>query len=133
MTDVALRQTPNNGDICVTGGVVELDGGLETAAYLSLFNGADWWGDVLETDPVRQYPSETEQALAGLPATTGNLRRISEAVKADLQWMTTTGVATSVDASATMPGRGQIRITVTINAEGEPQEFQFLQNWVDAI
>ena len=127
--DVALRQTNDNGDICVTAGVVETDGGLVTSAYLSLFSGSNWWGDVLETDPSFQYPSEFETLLSGLPATTGNLQRVAEAAVRDLNYLVDVGAASEVTATASMPGVDRIMISGTINAVGEETDFQFVSNW----
>ena len=95
--DVKLFQTDNEGDITVRDGVVEMGGGLETAAYLSLFGGNEdddgladnpktWWGNLDEIDPAKQYRSETQNLLRGIPATSGNLRRIEDAASRDLAW-----------------------------------------------
>ena len=127
--DVILRQTPDNGDICVEAGVVETDGGLVTSAYLSLFNGSDWWGDLLETDPNFQYPSRFEQLLSGLPATTGNLQRLADAAVRDLNYLVDVGAASDVTATATMPGVDRIMISGVISAIGEETDFQFVANW----
>ena len=142
--DVILRQTPNDGDICVSGGLVDMDGGLCTAAYLSLFGGnfsddgsqdnpTGWWGNVLETDPSFQMVSRTQNLLQGIPATSSNLVRIQDAATADLDWLTDVMAASSVEVTVTMPDRSHIQITANINAEGEPQRFQFLANWSDSI
>ena len=127
--DIALRQTVDGGDICVQAGVVETDGGLVTSAYLSLFNGSGWWGDVLETDPSFQYPSRLEQLISGLPATTGNLQRLSDAAVQDLNYLVDVSAASEVTATATMPGVDRIMISGVINAVGEETDFQFVSNW----
>ena len=140
--DVVLRQTLNDGDICLEDGVIVTDGGLQTAAYISLFGGnaadsgsqnspAGWWGNVLETDPARQLISQTQHLLQGIPATSGNLIRIRNAVAADLNWLVSSGVASSVDSVVTITGLNLIRIAINIDAEGEPEQFQFFANWGD--
>jgi len=143
--DVLLFQTNDGGDVSVSGGLVEMSGGLETAAYLSLFGGNEgdngqannpdtWWGNVNEPDPQRQYRSETQHLLQSLVAIPANLRRLERSAVRDLSWMITAGVATSVSAVASMPGVKKVRIAVTINAEGSPSTIEFFENWkADAL
>jgi len=142
--DVILFQTDDGGDILIENGIISMSGGLETSAYLSMFGGnedddgradnsANWWGNIDETETARQYRSETQNLLQGLPATTGNLRRIEDAAKRDLAWMITEGVASEVFVLATMPGINEILITVIILARGEESEFKFAQNWKAAV
>ena len=95
--DILLFQTVDDGDINVSDGLVEMSGGLGTAAYLSLFGGnedddgrknstATWWANLNETETTRQYRSETQNLLQAIPAVPANLRRIEDAVRRDLAW-----------------------------------------------
>jgi phage gp46-like protein len=138
--DVKLFQTDDEGDITVRDGVVEMGGGLETAAYLSLFGGNEdddgladnpktWWGNLDEIDPAKQYRSETQNLLRGIPATSGNLRRVEDAASRDLAWFVSERVASSVSVSASMPGINRIKITVDIEADGIESRFEFVENW----
>ena len=138
--DVLLFQTDNDGEITVTDGIVEMSGGLETAAYLSLFggnedddglsdNGNTWWGNLDEPDPAMQYRSETQNLLQGIPATTGNLRRIEDAAQRDLQWFLDEKIASSISVVVTIPELNRIKITVNIEAQGEEFNFEFVENW----
>lgn len=138
--DVLLFQTDDDGEIIVENGIVEMSGGLETAAYLSLFGGNEdddgsddnaltWWGNLDEVDPVRQYRSETQNLLQSIPATTGNLRRIEDAANRDLAWFVEQNVASSVTVEATIPGINRVKITVKIEANGVESSFDFVENW----
>lgn len=138
--DVLLFQTDDDGDIISENGLLTMSGGLETAAYLSLFGGqedddgrgenpANWWGNLDEIDSARQYRSETQNLLQALPATSGNLRRVEDAAKRDLAWMVTNGAASSVDVTANIPGINRLGLIVAINAQGEESSFEFIQNW----
>lgn len=138
--DVLLCQTNDDGEINVVDGVVEMSGGLETAAYLSLFGGneeddgradnsATWWANLDEVDPVSQYRSETQHLLQALPATTGNLRRIEDAAARDLAWFTQANVASSATVVASIPGLNKIKLTINIEAVGEESSFEFVENW----
>ena len=138
--DVKLFQTDDDGNITVENGLVEMSGGLETAAYLSLFGGnedddgradnpANWWANLDEVDPTRQYHSETQNLLQALPATTGNLRRIEDAAGRDLAWFVDSGVASSVSVAASIPGINRIKLTIDIEAVGQESSFEFVENW----
>lgn len=135
--DVKLFQTPDDGEISIVNGVTEMSGGLETAAYLSLFGGNDnddgsanspfsWWGNLSEVDPAKQYRSETQNLLRSLPAIPFNLRRIEDASERDLAWMIPAGVATTIAVTATIPGVNKIRIVALIDGD---IELVFLENW----
>jgi phage gp46-like protein len=138
--DVKLFQTDNDGEINVRDGLVQMGGGLETAAYLSLFGGNEdddglaentktWWGNLDEIDPARQYRSETQNLLRAIPATSGNLRRIEDAAGRDLAWFITERVASSISVSASIPGVNRIKLTVDIEADGDESRFEFVENW----
>jgi len=138
--DVLLFQTDDGGEINIANGLLEMSGGLETAAYVSLFggnenddglseNGLNWWANFSETDPAFAYRSETQFLLKSLPATTANLRRIEDAAKRDLAWFIEKKVASSVVVSASIPGLNRVTITVDIEAQGEESSFEFAENW----
>ena len=134
--DVTLFQTNDDGDITVTNGIVEMSGGLETAAYLSLFGGNEddagltdivntWWANLDEIDPTFQFRSETQHLLEALAATTGNLRRIEDAAIKDLAWFIEKGVASEVTVTASMPGLNRVALTINI----DQNELEFIENW----
>ena len=138
--DVLLFQTPDDGDICVVGGIVAMSGGLETAAYLSLFGGnsdddgrdessATWWGNLNETGDSRRYRSETQNLLRAIPSIPANLRRIEDAARRDLAWFLTDNVASKITVAVSMPGLNKIRIIIDIEAVGEESQFDFVENW----
>ena len=120
--DVKLFQTNNDGDIIVTNGLVEMNGGLETSAYLSLFGGNEddtgidvsvdtWWGNLDETEPTRKYRSETQNLLQSIPATSSNLRRVEDAARRDLAWFVSEDVASSVTVEATIPALNSLKLS----------------------
>lgn len=137
--DVKLFQTNDDGEISVVNGVTEMSGGLETAAYLSMFGGneqddglnesATWWGNIGEQDPDFQYKSETQFLLKSIPATTGNLLRIEEAARRDLEWMLNKAVASSVEINIGIPALNRVYIGIAIQADGDEIEFAFTANW----
>ncbi len=136
MTDVLLFQTDDDGDIEIEMGLVTLTDTPETMAYLCLFGGneqddgrdknpATWWGNVEETDPQRRYISETQHLLRSLPAVPFNLRRIEDAVRRDLAVFTSSGIAKSVEAAASIPALNRVLIVINI----DDVELQFAEPW----
>jgi phage gp46-like protein len=138
--DVLLFQTDNDGDICVEGGVVTMSGGLETAAYLSLFGGNEdddgvgaehnWWGNLDETESAREYRSETQNLLQAIPATAANLLKIEEAARRDLAWLVEVGAALDVVVLATIPALHTVKITVSF---GGDISLEFVENWQASV
>ena len=134
--DVVLFQSLNDGDIEVIDGVVTMNGGLQTAAYLSLFGGnleddgvtagGNWWGNLEEVEPARKYRSETQRLLNSIPAVSGNLLLIQAAAERDLAWFLAEGVAVSVAVSVALTGVKRIEITVNIDGNAE---VTFAENW----
>lgn len=140
--DVSLFQTVDDGDISVISGVVEMNGGLETMAYLCLFGGnfdddgsqdstAAWWGNLDEEDPARKYVSETQNLMAGLATNTANLQRLQDAAERDLAVFLTENIASSVDIVLSMPAVNRVDFFIKIDAFGQEFEFTFTQNWED--
>lgn len=138
--DVLLFQSTDGGEIEAVNGLLTMSGGLETMAYLCLFGGNEndsagadsarqWWGNLTETDPALQYRSETQNLLQALPATSNNLKRVEQAAKRDLQVFITSGIATEVNVSVTIPAINSLKITGNIAAYGETSEFEFTENW----
>lgn len=150
--DVRLFQTDDGGDVAfsspnATITDLELDPGLETASYLSMFGGNErdsglgtigeagspvrlqWWGNLGEP-PSRQMRSETGHLLLSLPAISANLLKIEDAVTRDHQWFLDEGLASEVEASASLIAKDKIRIQVRLVVEGEELVFLFQTQWV---
>lgn len=122
MSDILIQQTVDDGEIDVVNGVVMMTEAPDSAAYISLFggnqDGSAWWGD-------DQITSRTQSLLDQLPPTSGNLLRLTDAVKQDLAWMTQAPYGWSVDASAFIPELNRVTLVATINGIA----YQFTQEW----
>ena len=138
--DVLLYQSIDNGEIEVVDGVTTLTGGFETAAYLSLFGGnrdddgssgntATWWGNLDETQPSKKYVSETQFIIDSLPATANNLKRVQDAAARDLNWLISENIASQITIVASIPKIKQLKVDITIIANGEESNFEFVENW----
>lgn len=126
--------------IQVLNGVVTMTGSFETAAQLSMFGGNfaddgvvanpfEYWGNLLETEPERQYRSQTQFLLQSMPATSANLLRLDAAGLADLQWFLDLNIASDVTVESTIPGLNRVDIDVAIVAKGVETQFTFTENW----
>ena len=142
--DIFLFQTDNDGEINVENGIIEMSGGLDTAAYLSLFGGNEdcsgretcpftWWANRSENDDALKYISETQYLLQSLPAITANLRRIEDAANRDLAWFLNEKIASTVTVLVSIPALNRIQIDVIIEAEGVESSFKFVENWKSTI
>lgn len=138
--DVFLQHTLDGGEVAIKEGLLQMTGGLPTAVYLSLFGGNDddnaladstatWWGNVDEKEKDSQYRSLTQFNLNGLPATPASLRQVEAAARQDLAWLLDRRIVSRIDVEAGMPQRNYIKLTVTIEARGVEESFEFVECW----
>ncbi len=117
MSDVLLSHTEDGGEINILNGLVEVTDTMETAVYLSLFGGTDWWGNLDEATQFARYIAQTGGLVSGLAWTSPNLVRIRDAVLRDLRWLTAGGYATLVEVEVTVPELDNLLIEVRIDTE----------------
>ena len=142
--DPWLFNSLDGGEILIENGVVQMSTGLGTAAYLSLFGGnydddgrkqnnLNWWGNLDEENPENWYRSETQYLLDSLVPIPANLNKLATAAERDLAWMLSSRVASSVSCETSMPAHRQVKFVIAIDAEGEPQLFDFVENWKGSV
>jgi phage gp46-like protein len=131
--------TPDGGEISIASGEMELDGGLETAVFLSLFGGNEedsglqsddanqWWGNLSERDPARRQRSRTQSLLRDLPLIPYNLARIDDAAKGDLAWLLDS-IATTVATRVSMPALNTVLIEIAVIVDGRTHPFAFARS-----
>lgn len=138
--DVLLFQTNDDGEISIVDGVVEMTAGFETAVYLSLFGGNsdddglpgnknNWWGNLGENDPAKQYRSKTQYLLDNIAPNSANIVRIKDAANNDLGWMKSQKIATAIEVLVSIPKKNYVRIDVVIEGDGRKVPIKFLRNW----
>ena len=138
--DVILKQTPDDGEITVQDGFVFMDGGILTMAYLCLFGGNEeddgnsqnalqYWGNRDETNKSRQYRSELQYLSTKIPLVSGNLPRINDAAKRDLQVFLDDGIATELSVESSIPALNTLQLDINLFAFGEEQKLSFTENW----
>lgn len=150
MSDVWIFNTAEGGEIefitgevdaAEVGGDVTLNNGLESGFYLALFGGNEddpatgedlsksWWGNALESDPTYHMRSRTQYLLRSIPATSGNLVRIQQAVEKDLEWALTLGVVDELRVSVSIPRLNWINIVV----DTESTQIQYSEPWEGSL
>lgn len=145
MGDVLLICTPDGGDIVVEDGLVKDCRNFDTAVYLSLFGGnkddlngrakETWWGNLVPGTQRNEWmQSEFGATVSGLPLTSVNLRKASDAASRDLAWLKSDADADSVSSSLSAKGSNRVKLEVEVmqdkqKAGGGSYEFQ----WQEAV
>lgn len=141
--DVAIISNPLGGSeftIEVVNGTTRMIQSFENAIILSFFGGNElddgsadsdegYWGNLLENEDQFKLVSRFQFLVNSLPATSANLLLLEEAARADLAWLLTTKIASSVEAAVTLIGINRIRLAGTVTAQGLEQSFSFVGNW----
>ena len=125
--DPKLYPTGDGLDIDVTGGQPDMDEGLENAIALSLFGGAEWWGNAVSADD-EKITGRLEEIMAR-SLTTRTMQDAEEAVNTALAWMTSSGVAKKITASASIPAVGWLALAITIEQPDRTSTIRFNINW----
>lgn len=143
--DVKFFQTEDGGDINLmvepNSASIEMTPGFDTMAYLCLFGGAaddsgrdgdtkNWWGNIGIDDRDAQLRSETQYALANLPAVPSNLPTVQDAAKRDLAIFLNKKIATSIEVIASIPAAKKIALKINITAQGVLHSLNFVENWL---
>lgn len=121
--DLMIRHTDDGGDIVFQGGQPEMDGGLWTAAYISLFTERGWWGDPSIGSALHELE---DRALTNQT----RLDAIAEAKRA-LTWLVDQGIAQSVEIDAEIASARVLIIQATITQPNDPTptEFRYRITW----
>ena len=126
MTDVVLIQTLNDGDVIYQDGDLEMDGGIRTASYISIFGGNkkdpslsdqthSWWANLSEIDAAFMHRSETQYIIDNFPLIPANLLLIQDAALKDLQWFIDENIITSIEAIASIPSVNTLQLDITLD------------------
>lgn len=126
--DVRVTNTEDGGEIIFERGQPEMDAGLETAVYLSLFSSPGWWGNAI-SEKAAQLGSDLESIQS---RTLSNQTRLDaeEYARKALAWMVSEGVAASVRVVASIPRADLLGLTITIEQpSGSVVTLRYQINW----
>lgn len=133
-----------SNDIKIQNGILELDNGLQTAIYISLFTdrriGEDdeipdrsndrrgYWGDTLEDEPLGSFLWTLDREKI----TTSLLNKIDTYSKDALNWLIEDGIASEINTIVERDSKNieQINIEIQIIKPDEKSEsYRYSLNW----
>lgn len=118
--DIFLFSENSGGNMQVVNGEPLMDGGFESAVYLSLFgnDSSEWWAN--------EYLEQSQQlsgAFIGFilseAKSIANLNRSQKFALADLQWFKDEGIADIITAEVVSVDRQRIELTIELFANAE--------------
>ena len=118
--DIFLFNQDSGGTIQVTNGEPLMDGGFESAVYLSLFgnNNSPWWSnEYLELS--EQLQGEFIGFIEGNAKSISNLNRAQEFALNDLQWFKVEGIADTITVEVVSVDRQRVDLNVELFANGD--------------
>lgn len=125
MADVAIIETGNGGDLILKGNDIAMAEGYENMPYLSMFGGADWWGNSLLTgDASTLFSANTERVMNEVALNSSGRIKIEQAIKADLAHLEKNVPGTKVVVSTSIVSDNRLEININING----QQFYFMWN-----
>jgi phage gp46-like protein len=130
--DVHLFNNENGGDINITNGIMELDSGLSTSVYISLFSSKNWWGNLINNDD-QQLKSDLNTILSRKLNNQTRLDAIVFAKRA-LDWMIEQNIAKTIDVEGTIPRVETLLLEIIITQPDEEQiNLKYEINWQKQI
>ena len=117
--DIAIYQTPDGGDISIINGEPVMDGGFESAAYLSLFGGGEssHWSEEYQGES-EKLTSRFYNFIIGNPKSVTNLNKAEELAKQDLNWFLKDGIADTLNLSITSTDKSRIQLSYELLLDG---------------
>ncbi len=120
--DVKLTHTHQGGQLTWIGGQPEMDAGLWTSVYLSLFTDSGFWGAPALGSALHDLSDATLTNQVRL--------RAVESARLALAWLVTEGIAESVTVVAEIPGPSRLDLLITITEPGSgPVTYRYSQSW----
>ena len=118
--DLFLFQTNDGGEISVKNGEPVMDGGFQSAMYISLFGHDDsplWMNEYFKEN--EKLKSEFFSFIKGASKSGANILQAEELAKKDLNWFITEGIADEININITSSDAKRIVMSVQILINGE--------------
>ena len=140
--DPVMFASRDGGEVKFQSGQPRMDGGLRTAAFLSLWGGNKednglrknkkiWWGNRDENNESYKYISRFQNLITRIPLLPYNLRRLEETAKADLIWMKTEKIISDISVSGRIAAPKKLELTINYTAQSGLIEQKYEINWTD--
>lgn len=130
--DLGLFNLPDGGEISSVEGQPILDGGFETAVFISLFSGKikDWWANLLIEDDSEKIGGEFESLIESIVLMPATLPDIEQAVKNDLAWFIADKLAKEISITLSIPKVNMLSTHIVFLLEDEKSiSTNFNFNW----
>lgn len=126
--DVQIVHTADGGAITFRSGQPDMEQGLATAVYISLFTEPGWWGNALA--PTEEQIGSDCPALESRPLVNKTRQDFEEGARQALAWMVTAGVAKAVSAEAAIVGINRLDLAARIEEpDGTVTNLRYRVNW----
>lgn len=123
MVDLMLYETGDGGDLQLNGGNLSITTGVENEPYISMYGGADWWGNNLLI-PTQPFLATTEKVLREVALNSSGRIRVQQAVDADLLPLKNSIAGTTITTTVTITNDNRLSIYIDIDG----QSFYYLWN-----
>ena len=121
--DVKMYHDHDGGYIVLDHGQPDMDEGLATAIYISIFAGP-YWGNTAST-PDEKLAADIQEVMAR-PLTNQSRLDMEEKVRQALQWMVDAGISSEITVEAIISAPSVLEISITV-AEGGNVTYKI--NW----
>jgi phage gp46-like protein len=130
--DLKLYQTADGAEITCTFGEPEMEAGLFTSVFISLFesdNTDNWLNEYLQED--EKIEGQFYSFIKGAPKTISNINKAIEYVKQDLDWMIRNKSADEINVDITSTDVKSILLEIEIVKDGSViLDSNFNINWM---
>lgn len=117
----------DGADLVFKGGQPVMDSGLENAVLISLFSGADWFGNAFALPSSRIESRFYPLSLKSITAS--RLAELERAVKADLKGLVAQGAIADPVVRASNPTGDRLQVEITISPPGSEAEVILLSRY----
>jgi phage gp46-like protein len=125
--DPKISMTNDGADLVFKGGQPVMDSGLENAVLISLFSGAEWFGNAFAQPSARIESRFYPLTLKAI--TLSRLAELERAVKADLSSLVSQGIIAEPAVRASNPSGERLVIEITISPPGAKTETILLSRY----
>jgi phage gp46-like protein len=130
--DILLFQTNDGGEIKSVNGEPEMDGGMESAVYISIFGSdgkAHWMEEYQEEN--EKTRSEFINFIEGNQKTLANINRAASLLEKDLDWFKSSGIVDIIDISFEDVNVNRSKVIIEMQKNGETvSDTEFEINWI---
>ena len=91
-----------------------------------------FWGNYIGGDASESLRSETQKLLSSIPATSGNLLRVQDAIIRDLNPLIESEIVTKLSVEISLVDVKKISIVIDLTVNNENYDFEFTREWTGA-